>query len=99
MEGHGNQREKERERKSKSLTASKSFCFKCTNKSMTREISLENVEILYGVCQSENVGFPRAAGGATSANLQSMTAKEHFHFPYGKALATSKTLSQDTVKS
>lgn len=53
---------------------------------MTREISLENVEILYGVCQSENAGFPRALGGATSANLQSMTAKEHFHFPYGKAL-------------
>lgn len=64
---------------------------------MTREISLENVEILYGVCQSENAGFPRALGGATSANLQSMTAKEHF--PDGKALATSKTQSQDTVKS
>lgn len=66
---------------------------------MTREISLENVEILYGVCQSETAGFPRALGGATSANLQSMTAKEHVHFPYGKALATSKTQSQDTVKS
>lgn len=46
MEGYGY----ESERKLKSLIVFKSFCFKCINKLMIREISLENVEILYGVC-------------------------------------------------
>lgn len=88
-----------RENSNESQTASESICFKYTNESMNRETSLENVEILYCICQSFHSEFPFARGGVSLANLQSMTTREHFHFPYGKALETSKTLSQDIVKS